>query len=422
MRPVQPSPASSSPATPEPALELAALRQMANDELADLAEQLGVEDLRALRRQDLVLAILTNHAARRGETHAEGILEILAEGFGFLRDPELNYSPGSDDIYVSPSQIRRFGMRTGDRVRGTIRAPKESERYFALIRVESIEGGAPDQHPQLVDFDDRIALSANRSFALGAAPAAVRVADLYCPLGFGQRILVRAPPRAGKTGFLIELVQAVARAHPSALSTLVAIDLRPEDAEALQHQLGSLAAVSTMADPPARHVQLVELAIERGKRAAERGQDALVAIDSLGRLARAYNVVAPTSGRTLIGALDAAAVSRVKRVLAAARRLDSGGSLTVVASLATQSGARIDEVLADELAETASVELALTRSGDYTALDPTQSFVRHPELLLGAQAEAWRRLAAAPPPPDRVLTALPRSADRDALLAALAPQ
>ncbi len=398
---------------------------MRADELCTLAERLGVGDARELRRQELVLAVLEAHADRRGETHADGVLEILPDGFGFLRSPENGYSPGIDDIYVSPSQIRRFGMRTGDLVRGTVRAPKETERYFALLRVEAIEGGVPDQHPQLTDFEDRIAMPANRSFELGSGSAAVRFADLHCPLGFGQRVLVKAPPRAGKTALLIELAQAVHRAHPTAQTTLVAVDLRPEDADEVQRQLGDLAAVSTMADPPARHVQLVELVVERGKRAAERGQDAVVVIDSLGRLARAINVVVPPTGRTLIGALDAAAVSRVKRYLAAARRLDTGGSLTVIASLATESGARIDEVLADELAETAAVELYLDRARAFdhghAVVDPARSFVRHADLLLGERARAWRRFGAAPPSPDEVLAALPGAADRAALLAALVP-
>ncbi len=398
---------------------------MRSDELCTLAERMGVDDARELRRQELVLAVLEAHADRRGETHAEGVLEILPDGFGFLRSPEQSYSPGVDDIYVSPSQIRRFGMRTGDLVRGTVRAPKETERYFALLRVEAIEGGSPDQHPQLLDFEDRLAMPASTSFALGHATPAVRLADLRCPLGFGQRVLIKAPPRAGKTALLMELTQAIHRAHPGALTTLVAIDLRPEDADEIQRQLGDLVAVSTMADPPARHVQLVELIVERGKRAAERGQDAVVLIDSLGRLARAVNVVIAPSGRALVGALDAAAVSKVKRYLAAARRLDTGGTLTVIASLATDSGARIDEVLGDELAETAAVELHLDRTlaheVGHAVIDPTRSFVRHAELLVGDRIAAWRRIAAAPPTTQQVLAALPAAADRAALLAALAP-
>jgi transcription termination factor Rho len=404
-------------------LELASLRRMSADELCALAEKLGVDDARELRRQELVLAVLEAHADRRGETHAEGILEILPDGFGFLRSPEHAYQPGIDDIYVSPSQIRRFGMRTGDAVRGTVRPPKETERYFALLRVEAIEGGAPDQHPQLVDFDDRAAQPAVKSFDLGAAAPAVRLADCYCPLGFGQRILVKAAPRAGKTAFLVELAQGIRAAHPGATTTLCAIDLRPEVAAELERALGDLAVVSTMADPPARHVQLVELVIERGKRAAERGEDAVVLIDSLGRLARAVNVVMPPSGRALVGALDAIAVGKVKRWMAAARRLDSGGSLTIAATLATESGARIDEVLGDELHETGAVELVLDRTAaavrGHAVADPARSSVRHAAHLLGDAADAWRTLMIAPPDVDRVLAALPSNSDRAALIAAL---
>jgi transcription termination factor Rho len=421
--PTSHSSSTSSPAIPVAVLELATLRRMSGDELCALAEKLGIDDARELRRQELVLAVLEAHADRRGETHAEGILEILPDGFGFLRSPEHAYQPGIDDIYVSPSQIRRFGMRTGDAVRGTVRPPKETERYFALLRVEAIEGGPPDQHPQLLDFDDRAAHPAAKSFDLAAASPAVRLADVYCPLGFGQRILVKAPPRAGKTAFLVELAQAIRQAHPNATTTLCAIDLRPEDAAELETALGSLAVVSTMADPPARHVQLVELVIERGKRAAERGQDAIVLVDSLGRLARAVNIVMPPSGRALVGALDAIAIGKVKRWLAAARRLDTGGSLTIAATLATESGARIDEVLGDELHETGAVELVLDRSAatmrGHAVVDPVRSSVRHAAALLGDAANAWRTLMASPPDAERVLDKLAGSADRSALITAL---
>jgi len=408
-------------------LELGALRRMKPEELCALAERLGVGDARELRRQELVLAVLEAHADRRGETHAEGILEILPDGFGFLRSPEQAYQPGIDDIYVSPSQIRRFGMRTGDAVRGTVRAPKETERYFALLRVEAIEGGAPDQHPQLDDFDDRAALPAARSFAFDeAAAASVRLADLYCPLGFGQRVLVKAPPRSGKTALLAELAQSIRAAHPKASVTLCAVDLRPEDADELERALGDLVVVSTMADPPARHVQLVELVLERGKRTAERGEDAIVIIDSLGRLARAVNMVTPPSGRTLIGALDGAAIGKLKRWMAAARRLEAGGSLTLIASLATDSGARVDEVLGDELQETSAVELVLDRAAanhlGQAVVDPARSFVRHAGALLGDGAAAWRAVMAAAPSAERVLATLPIATDRAALIAALAPE
>ncbi|HVV83398.1 MAG TPA: transcription termination factor Rho, partial [Kofleriaceae bacterium] len=360
------------------ALELAALRRMSQDELCATGERLGVGDARELRRQELVLAILEANAARRGEAHAEGVLEILADGFGFLRNPDLAYQPGIDDIYVSPSQIRRFGMRTGDAVRGTVRAPKETERYFALLRVEAIEGAAPEQHAQLVDFEERPARPARRSFELGAAPPSVRLVDLWCPLGFGQRVLVKAAPRLGKTALLGELTRAIAAAHPQATTTLLAIDLRPEDAAELQRALGELVLISTMDDPPARHVQLVEMVVERGRRIAERGGDAVVLVDAVGRLARALNVVTPPLGRSLVGALDVAAIGKLKRILAGARALEGGGSLTVIAGQTIDSGARLDEVLADELTETAAVEIVLDRAATTAAgqpvIDPARSF------------------------------------------------
>ena len=409
------------------ALELGALRRMSLDELCATGERLGVGDARELRRQELVLAILEANAARRGEAHAEGVLEILGDGFGFLRNPDLAYQPGLDDIYVSPSQIRRFGMRTGDSVRGTVRAPKETERYFALLRVEAIEGAAPEQHAQIVDFDERPARPATRSFDLGAASPAVRLADLWCPLGFGQRVLIKAPPRIGKTALLTELTRAIAAAHPTAITTLLAIDVRPEDQGELQRALGDQVLISTMDDPPARHVQLVEMVVERGRRIAERGGDAVVLIDALGRLARALNVVTPPTGRNLIGALDVAAIGKLKRILAGARALDGGGTLTIIAGQTVDSGARLDEVVADELTETAAVELVLDRNTTTAAgvpvLDPIRSFARHGEALV-ADVAAWRRLLAAPfdrAARDRALAALATAPDRAALLAALAP-
>ena len=406
------------------ALELAALRRMSLDELCATGERLGVGDARELRRQELVLAILEANAARRGEAHAEGVLEILADGFGFLRNPDLAYQPGLDDIYVSPSQIRRFGMRTGDTVRGTVRAPKETERYFALLRVEAIEGTAPEQHAQLVDFDERPARPASRGFDLAAASPAVRLIDAWCPLGFGQRVLIKAPPRVGKTALLTELTRSIAAAHPAAITTLVAIDLRPEDADELRRALGDRVLLSTMDDPPARHVQLVEMVVERGRRIAERGGDAVVLIDGVGRLARALNVVTTPSGRSLVGALDVAAIGKLKRVLAGARALDGGGSLTLIAAQAVDSGARLDEVVADELTETAAVELVLDRAATAAAghpvLDPVRSFTRHGEALIGDVA-AWHRLLAAPPDHDRALAVVGHARDRAALIAALGP-
>ncbi len=362
------------------------------DELYSVALRLGVDDARELRRQDVILAVLEAHADRRGETHAEGVLEVLPDGFGFLRSPEHTFQPGADDVYVSPSQIRRFGLRTGDTVRGTVRAPKETERYFALLRVESVEGGAPDQHPHRVDFDDREARPADRSLSLVGAPPWLRLADLCAPLGFGQRILVRAPPRSGKSALLGALTRTLVANHPEAHVTLVAIDVRPEDEAELARGLDGHVALSTLADPPARHVQLVEMLVERGKRLAERGGDAIVVIDSLGRLARAQNVVTPPTGRTLVGALDAAAAVRLRRIWASARRLADGGSLTIVGTLTTESGQRIDEVLADDLAETAAVELVLDRAmvDDVPTLDRAASFSRQAERLVADRA-SWRR-------------------------------
>jgi len=417
-----PSPPSAAPPAPTGAgpgaLELGLLRRMDAAELCAFAERLGIDDARELRRQDVILAVLEAHADRRGEAHAEGVLEVLPDGFGFLRSPEHTFQPGADDVYVSPSQIRRFGLRTGDTVRGTVRAPKETERYFALLRVESVEGGPPDQHPHRADFDDREAGPADTSLNLAGAPPWLRLADLIAPLGLGQRILVRAPPRTGKSVLLGALTRALIANHPGAHVTLVAIDIRPEDATELARGLEGHVALSTLADPPARHVQLVEMLIERGKREAERGGDAIVVIDSLGRLARAQNIVTPPSGRTLIGALDAAAAVRLRRIWASARRLAGGGSLTIIGTLTTDSGQRVDEVLADDLAETSAVELVLERMmpGDPPTIDRAASFSRQAEQLVGDRA-AWRTALAADRA--RVLAACAGAVDRAALIAAL---
>jgi len=415
------SPASSAAPTGAlgPSLELGALRRMSQDELCATAEKLGVDDARELRKADLVLAVLEAHADRRGETHAEGVLEVLADGFGFLRNPDAQFAPGIDDVYVSPSQIRRFGLRTGDVVRGTVRAPKESERYFALLRVEAVEGGPADQHPQRIDFDDRPAVAPRQRLRLDGASPAVRAGELYAPLGRGQRILIKAPPRAGKSALLGQLTRALVQHHPDAEITLVAIDVRPEDAAELGRGLGGHVAVSTLGEPAARHVQLVEMLVERGKRTAERGGHAIVVIDSLGRLARAWNLVVPASGRTLIGALDAAAITRVRRLWASARQLESGGALTLVATLTTESGQRIDEVMADELAETASAEWVLAKGGSAEAprFDVGATFSRQAEALVDDVA-AWRHAAAQPVA--RVTPAAAATADLASLIAALA--
>ncbi|MEZ4400917.1 MAG: transcription termination factor Rho [Kofleriaceae bacterium] len=401
-----------------PSLELGALRRLSTDELTATAERLGVDDARELRKADLILAVLEAHADRRGETHAEGILEVLTDGFGFLRNADATFAPGADDVYVSPSQIRRFGLRTGDRVRGSVRAPKESERYFALLRVEAVEDGPPDQHPHRLDFDERPAGPATTSLVLRGAPAAVRAADLYAPLGLGQRILIKAPPRAGKSALAADLTRALVANHPDATVVLVAVDVRPEDAAELGAGLAGHVAVSTLDDAPARHVQLAEMMIERGKREAERGGHAIVVIDALGRLARAINLVTAPTGRTLIGALDAAAVARLRRLWAAPRRLVDAGTLTVIATLTTDSGQRLDEVLADDLADTASAELVLTRSSAAAAsvIDAGASFSRQGAALV-ADPAAWRRACAAPV--ERVMAAAATAADRAALIAAL---
>jgi transcription termination factor Rho len=377
-------------------MHLSELKRKSTQELAEIAAGLHVAGAAALRRHELVFAILAAQGARRGALMAEGVIEILPDGFGFLRAPDDSYVPGADDVYVSPSQIRRFDLRTGDTVSGQIRPPKESERYFALLKVESVNGEAPDTQQRKILFDDATPLHPGERLRLEHAPAglATRMLDLLCPLGKGQRCLIASPPRAGKTMLLQEIARALERNHPEVALLVLLLDERPEEVTDTRRMLGSEVVASTFDEPPLRHVQVAEIVLEKAKRLAENRKDVVVLLDSLTRLARAYHHALPPPGKLLPGGVDPAALQRVRRFFATARRLEEGGSLTIVATAAIDTGARVDEAIFEELQGTGNAAIHLDRTlaerRIFPCLDLLRSGTHREELLL----------------PDRVLTAV----------------
>jgi transcription termination factor Rho len=373
-------------------MHLSELRQKSLQELSDMATGLGVEAVAGARRQDLVFAILKGHG--KGEILADGTLEVLPDGFGFLRAADQSYQPGADDVYVSPSQIRRFHLRTGDSVAGVVRPPKESERYFALLRVDAVNGRAPEGRATGLPFDERTPIHPNRRIRLehDRENLSTRLVDLLAPLGFGQRCLLYAPPRAGRTTLLEDLAHAVEDNHPDTVRMVLVIDERPEEITDLRREIDGEVVASTFDEPPTRHVQLAEIVLEKAKRLAEDGKDVIVLVDSLTRLARAYGAVVPASGRTLAAGVEPAAIHRVKRFLAAGRCLAEGGSVTVIGAVLTDTGNRADEVVAEELAGTGSAEIHLhaylAERRIYPALDLVRTHTRHDELLIPAEQRA----------------------------------
>ncbi|MCA9677475.1 MAG: transcription termination factor Rho [Kofleriaceae bacterium] len=411
-------------------MHLNELKRKSTQELAELADRLGVEGAASLRRQDLVFGILKNQGDRKGDILADGVIEVLPDGFGFLRAPDQNYQPGADDIYVSPSQIRRFSLRTGDTVAGQIRPPKESERYFALLRVDGVNGESPDARRGKALFDNLTPIYPDRRLRVAhdRADVGARLVDLFAPLGFGQRCLMIAPPRAGATQLLEELARGIAANHPDAALTVLLCDERPEDVTAMRRATPAEVASSTFDEPPARHVQVAELVIEKAKRVAEAGKDAIVLVDSLTRLAAAYGAALTPSGRSGAGGLDQAAVHRIKRFLGAARSIEEGGSLTIVAVAQVAAGAHLDELVAEELRATATSEIHLDRrlaeQRRYPTIDVVASSTRRDELLTTAAerdaAAALRTELGALDPVEaleRVLAELARFDDNAALVA-----
>ena len=368
-------------------MHLSELKRKSIRELTELAGELHIDGTGTMRRQELIFAIL-EVGERHGDILAEGVLEILPDGFGFLRAPDCNYLPGADDVYVSPSQIRRFNLRTGDTVSGLIRPPKESERYFALLKVAAINGDPPDSQRSKILFDNLTPLHPDRRFQLEHAPdnLATRIIDLLCPLGRGQRCLVVSPPRAGKTTLLQDIACAIEHNHPDTVVIVLLLDERPEEVTHMRRALCGEVISSTFDEPPARHVQVAEMVIEKAKRLAENQRDVVILLDSITRLARAYNQAVPPAGKLLPGGMDTSALHKPKRFFSAARNLEEGGSISIIATALIDTGSPMDEMILDELKGTGNAEIHLDRTlmekRIFPCLDINRSGTVKEELLL----------------------------------------
>ncbi len=357
-------------------------------ELTDMASELKVEGASGMRKQDLIFAILNAQTEKNGQIFGAGVLEILPDGFGFLRAPDYNYLPGPDDIYVSPSQIRRFNIRTGDTVSGQIRPPKEGERYFALLKVDHINYEDPEISRTKILFDNLTPYYPDRKIKLEHAPSdyTTRAMDLVAPIGMGQRGMIVAPPRTGKTMLLQAVAKAITKNHPNILLIVLLIDERPEEVTDWQRQVKAEIISSTFDEPPQRHVQVADMVIERAKRLVEHKKDVVILLDSITRLARAHNAIIPASGKVLSGGLDANALQRPKRFFGAARNIEDGGSLTILATALVDTGSRMDDVIFEEFKGTGNMELHLDRKlvekRVFPAIDINASGTRKEELLV----------------------------------------
>ena len=364
------------------------LQQMDVHQLHEIAKQEGIQDYVGLKKQDVIFQILRARIRQNGLMYGEGVLEILPDGFGFLRSPEYNYLPCPDDIYISPSQIRRFGLRNGHVVQGQIRPPKESERYFALLRVEAINGEDPERITEITNFEDLTPLHPNRRLLLEADPKELnmRIVDLVTPIGKGQRMLIVAPPRTGKTVLLQKIANSISKNHPEVVLLVLLIDERPEEVTDMERNTKAEVVSSTFDEPASRHVQVAEMVIEKAKRYVEFGKDVVILLDSITRLARAYNTEVPHSGKILTGGVDANALQKPKRFFGAARNLEEGGSLTILATALIDTGSKMDEVIFEEFKGTGNAELHLDRRlvdrRVYPAIDINSSGTRREELLL----------------------------------------
>ncbi len=371
------------------ALDIRALKEMVMPELIETADKFAVEGASSMRKQELIFKILQAQTEKNGLIFAEGVLECLPDGFGFLRAPEYNYLPGPDDIYVSPSQIRRFDLRTGDTVSGQVRQPKEGERYFALIKVEAVNFEHPDVSRNKIFFDNLTPLYPEERMSLELPDdMSSRVMDLVTPMGKGQRALIVAPPRTGKTMLLQSIAHSVARNHPEAVLIVLLIDERPEEVTDMQRSVQGEVVSSTFDEPATRHVQVAEMVIEKAKRLVEHKKDVVILLDSITRLARAYNTVQPPSGKVLSGGLDANALHRPKRFFGAARNIEEGGSLTIIATALVDTGSRMDDVIFEEFKGTGNCEIHLDRKlvdkRTFPAIDINKSGTRKEELLMPA--------------------------------------
>jgi transcription termination factor Rho len=393
---VEPGPAEEQPAAAParhvPPLDLQELKDKKIGDLALLAREMRIEGAAALRRQELIFAILQAQAELDGAVSGAGVLEILPDGFGFLRCPDYNYLPGPDDIYVSPSQIRRFNLRTGDVVSGQVRPPKEGERYFALLKVESINAEAPDAAREKILFDNLTPLYPDEQLRLEFDPQefTTRIIDLLTPIGKGQRGLIVAGPRTGKTMMLQHIAHGITANHPDVALIVLLIDERPEEVTDMQRSVRGEVVSSTFDEPATRHVQVAEMVIEKAKRLVEHGRDVVILLDSITRLARAYNAVVPPSGKVLSGGVDSNALRGPKKFFGAARNIEEGGSLTIIGTALVDTGSRMDEVIFEEFKGTGNMEIHLDRRlmdrRMFPAMDVTRSGTRKEELLVPREA------------------------------------
>jgi transcription termination factor Rho len=396
-----PVPLSEDEAGPPPEagfMNLSELKRRSPTELLEYAEELGIENASTLRKPDLVFSTLKRLAESGVPIYGEGVLEILQDGFGFLRTPDVNYLAGPDDIYVSPSQIRRFGLRTGDVVDGEVRAPKEGERYFALLRVNTINFDQPERARHRVHFDNLTPYYPTQKLKLeaeGAKDISCRVIDMVAPLGKGQRALIVAQPRTGKTMLMQNIAYSIVANHPEVYLIVLLIDERPEEVTDMARTVRGEVVSSTFDEPATRHVQVAEMVIEKAKRLVEHGRDVVILLDSITRLARAYNTVVPSSGKVLTGGVDANALQRPKRFFGAARNIEDGGSLTIIATALIDTGSRMDEVIFEEFKGTGNSEIQLDRrladKRVFPSIDINKSGTRKEELLVdrGTLSRMW---------------------------------
>ena len=381
-------------------MNLQELKRKSPAELLAFAEELQIENASSLRKQDMMFAVLKQLAENDVPITGDGVLEVLSDGFGFLRSPEANYLPGPDDIYVSPNQVRRFGLRTGDTVEGLIRSPRDGERYFALVKINNINFEEPDRLRHRINFDNLTPLYPEDKIQLelddpSRRDLTTRVLDLITPLGKGQRALIVSPPRTGKTVMLQNIAHALARNHPEVYLIVLLIDERPEEVTDMARSVKGEVVSSTFDEPATRHVSVAEMVIEKAKRLVEHKRDVVILLDSITRLARAYNTVVPSSGKVLTGGVDANALQRPKRFFGAARNIEEGGSLTIIATALIDTGSRMDEVIFEEFKGTGNSEIVLDRKvadkRTFPALDITKSGTRKEELLVdrGVLSKMW---------------------------------
>ena len=372
-------------------IKLKDLKSKSPTELLALAEENDIENASTMRKQDMMFAILKELAEQGVFIIGEGVVEVLPDGFGFLRSPDANYLPGPDDIYVSPSQIRRFSLRTGDTVEGDIRSPKDGERYFALLKVNSINFEDPDKIRHKVNFDNLTPLYPEERILMefdnpAEKDRSSRIIDIVAPLGKGQRALIVAPPRTGKTVLLQNIAKSIAANHPECYLIVLLIDERPEEVTDMQRSVSGEVVSSTFDEPAARHVQVAEMVIEKAKRLVEHGRDVVILLDSITRLGRAYNTVVPSSGKVLTGGVDANALQRPKRFFGAARNIEQGGSLTIISTALIDTGSRMDEVIFEEFKGTGNSEIVLDRKISdkrvFPSIDIMKSGTRKEELLI----------------------------------------